>query len=141
LIHQARYLVSQFNDLKGCEGGCMYLPDEIGERPGRWHSCKASRQGCARWPASLIPQTKGAAMSNVIGFPLPDHPITESQIDKLHSAAFRELESGICDCENRAKIAAQIMVSADDGSNRDCGSPPQRNANRVQSERKRKPTV
>jgi hypothetical protein len=33
LIHQARYLASQFNDLVGCEGGCMYLPDEIGERP------------------------------------------------------------------------------------------------------------
>lgn len=33
LIHQARYLVSQFNDLEGCEGGCMYLPDNINERP------------------------------------------------------------------------------------------------------------
>jgi len=30
LIHRARQLVSQFND---CEGGCMYLPNEIGERP------------------------------------------------------------------------------------------------------------
>jgi len=33
LIHQARYLVSQFNDLEGCKQGCMYLPDDIGERP------------------------------------------------------------------------------------------------------------
>jgi hypothetical protein len=33
LIHQARYLFSQFNDLEGCKGGCMYLPDVIGERP------------------------------------------------------------------------------------------------------------
>jgi hypothetical protein len=33
LIHQARYLASQFNDLEGCEQGCMYLPDKIGERP------------------------------------------------------------------------------------------------------------
>jgi hypothetical protein len=33
LIHQVRYLVSQFNDLEGCEQGCMYLPDDIGERP------------------------------------------------------------------------------------------------------------
>jgi len=33
LIHQVRYLVSQFNDLEGCKGGCTYLPDDIGERP------------------------------------------------------------------------------------------------------------
>jgi hypothetical protein len=24
---------SQFNDLEGCKQGCMYLPDNIGERP------------------------------------------------------------------------------------------------------------
>jgi hypothetical protein len=34
LIHQARYLASQFNDFEGCEGGCMYLPDSIDEQ--RW---------------------------------------------------------------------------------------------------------
>jgi hypothetical protein len=33
LIHQVRYLISQFNDLEGCKGGGMYLPDDIGERP------------------------------------------------------------------------------------------------------------
>jgi hypothetical protein len=33
LIHQARYLVSQFNDLEGCQQGCTYLPDNIGEAP------------------------------------------------------------------------------------------------------------
>jgi hypothetical protein len=27
------YLFSQFNDLEGCKGGGMYLPDDIGERP------------------------------------------------------------------------------------------------------------
>jgi hypothetical protein len=31
LIHQVRYLASQFNDLVGCEQGCMYLPDHIGD--------------------------------------------------------------------------------------------------------------
>jgi hypothetical protein len=33
LIHQVRYLLSQFNDLEGCKGGGMYLLDDIGERP------------------------------------------------------------------------------------------------------------
>jgi len=30
-------------------------------------------------------------MSNIVEFPLPDRPITESEIDKLHSEAFRDL--------------------------------------------------
>jgi hypothetical protein len=34
------------------------------------------------------------------------------EIDKLHSEAFRDLESGICDCTTMAKIAAQIVLSA-----------------------------
>jgi hypothetical protein len=33
LIHQARYLASQFNDSEGCAGGCTYLPDTMGEKP------------------------------------------------------------------------------------------------------------
>jgi hypothetical protein len=33
LIHQVRYLASQFNDLVGCKQGRMYLPDDIGEKP------------------------------------------------------------------------------------------------------------
>jgi hypothetical protein len=49
---------------------------------------------------------------SVIDFPTADRPITEGDIDKLHSEAFRDLESGICDCTTMAKIAAQIVLSA-----------------------------
>jgi transcriptional regulator NrdR family protein len=51
-------------------------------------------------------------MSNVVEFPLSDRPITESEIDKLHSEAFRDLENGICDCINMSGIAAQLMSNA-----------------------------
>jgi hypothetical protein len=50
-------------------------------------------------------------MSNVVEFPPSDRPITESDIDKLHSEAFRDLEPSICDCESMAKIAAQIAMN------------------------------
>jgi hypothetical protein len=46
-------------------------------------------------------------MSNLVEFPIADRPITESEIDKLHSEAFRNLEPLICDCTSMAKIAAQ----------------------------------
>jgi hypothetical protein len=35
----------------------------------------------------------------------------QSEIDKLHSEAFRNLEPSICDCESMAKIAAQITMN------------------------------
>jgi hypothetical protein len=50
-------------------------------------------------------------MSNIVEFPTSDRPITESEIDKLHSEAFRNLEPGICDCESMAKIAAQYAMN------------------------------
>jgi hypothetical protein len=50
-------------------------------------------------------------MSNIVEFPIADRPITESEIDKLHSEAFRDLEPSICDCESMAKIAAQIAMN------------------------------
>jgi hypothetical protein len=50
-------------------------------------------------------------MSNIVEFPPSDRPITESEIDKLHSEAFRNLEPSICDCESMAKIAAQIAMN------------------------------
>jgi hypothetical protein len=50
-------------------------------------------------------------MSNVVEFPTADRPVTESEIDKLHSEAFRDLESGICDCTTMAKIAAQMAAN------------------------------
>jgi hypothetical protein len=54
---------------------------------------------------------------SVIEFPAADRPITESEIDKLHSEAFRDLEPEICDCTTMAKIAAQMVLAADDGTN------------------------
>ncbi|MEH2521579.1 hypothetical protein V1279_007152 [Bradyrhizobium sp. AZCC 1610] len=48
---------------------------------------------------------------NVVEFPIADRPITESQMDKLHSQAFRDLESRICDCVSMAKIAAQAVMN------------------------------
>ena len=54
-------------------------------------------------------------MSNLVEFPIADRPITESEIDKLHSEAFRNLEPLICDCTSMAKIAAQMMFAKDDG--------------------------
>jgi hypothetical protein len=50
-------------------------------------------------------------MSNVVEFPAADRPITESEIAKLHSEAFRDLEPGICDCTTMAQIAAQIVTN------------------------------
>jgi hypothetical protein len=50
-------------------------------------------------------------MSNLIEFPIADRPITESEIDKLHSRAFRDLEPRICDCVSMAKIAAQGVMN------------------------------
>jgi hypothetical protein len=55
-------------------------------------------------------------MSNVVEFPIADRPVTESELDKLHSEAFRDLEPRICDCVSMAKIAAQSVmeISTDD---------------------------
>jgi hypothetical protein len=50
-------------------------------------------------------------MSSIIEFPIADKPITESEIDKLHSVAFRDLEGGIADCTTMAKIAAQMVAN------------------------------
>jgi hypothetical protein len=58
-------------------------------------------------------------MSNIVEFPIADKPITESEIDKLPSEAFRNLEPEICDCTTMAKIAAQFVVNADNGTNRE----------------------
>ena len=49
-------------------------------------------------------------MSNLLEFPIADRPITESEIDKLHSEAFRDLEPRICDCVSMAKIAADLVM-------------------------------
>ena len=48
---------------------------------------------------------------SIVEFPIADRPITESEVDKLHSKAFRDLEGGICDCATMARIAAQIVTN------------------------------
>jgi hypothetical protein len=50
--------------------------------------------------------------NTIIEFPIADRPITESEIDKLHSEAFCNPESGICDCIHMSGIAAQLMSNA-----------------------------
>ena len=44
-------------------------------------------------------------MSNVVPFPNEQQPLSQAEIDKLHSAAFRDLEGGISDCVMMASIA------------------------------------
>jgi hypothetical protein len=41
----------------------------------------------------------------IVEFPLPDRPITESEIAELHSQAFRDLEGDVCDLERMGQIA------------------------------------
>jgi len=59
LIHQARYLVSQFNDLPGCQQGCTYLPDDIGERPWPMAFLQSLATGLRKMGGELDPQDKG----------------------------------------------------------------------------------
>ena len=49
--------------------------------------------------------------SNIVEFPVVDRPITEGQIDKLHSEAFRDLEGRI-----------DILQGADDPFDRRVGA-------------------
>ena len=59
LIHQARYLVSQFNDLEGCKGCCRYLPDEIGERPWQMAFLQNLAAGLRKMAGEFDPQNQG----------------------------------------------------------------------------------
>jgi hypothetical protein len=58
LIHLVRYLVSQFNDLEGCQGSCNYFPDEIGERP--WPMAFLLAAGLRKMAGELDPQKEGS---------------------------------------------------------------------------------
>jgi hypothetical protein len=49
-------------------------------------------------------------MSNIVEFPPSDRPITESEIAKLHSEAFRNLEGEVCDPERMGQIAQDLIV-------------------------------
>jgi len=50
-------------------------------------------------------------MSSIIEFPLPDRPITEDEIDKLHSQAFRDLEGEVCDVDRMGEIANDLIMN------------------------------
>src|SRR5450755_4938712 len=54
----------------------------------------------------------GADMSSIIEFPIADKPITESEIDKLHGDAFRDLETNLRDCVRMSGIAAELILRA-----------------------------
>ena len=45
----------------------------------------------------------------VIDFPIADRPISESEIDKLHSRAFTSLEGEVCDLARMARLM-QLQV-------------------------------
>ena len=49
---------------------------------------------------------------NIVEFPLPDRPVTESEVDKLHGDAFRDLEMSLRDCVRMSEIAAEMMSRA-----------------------------
>ncbi len=53
-----------------------------------------------------------ADIINYPGAALPDRPITEGEIDKLHGDAFRDLEPNLRDCVRMGEIAAQLMLNA-----------------------------
>ena len=53
-------------------------------------------------------------MNNIVEFPVSDRPITEDQVDKLHSQAFRDLEARLCDCGYMAHIARELAANAKD---------------------------
>jgi hypothetical protein len=44
------------------------------------------------------------------GAPLPDQPITEADVDKLHSTAFRDLEGDVSDLERMGEISQQLIM-------------------------------
>jgi hypothetical protein len=46
-------------------------------------------------------------MSNVVEFPIADHPITEGEIAELHSRAFRDLEGGSKSAISNGRLLTQ----------------------------------
>jgi hypothetical protein len=90
----------------------MYFPDQIDEKPWTMAFQQSLWAGLRKMAGELDPpKRRGPAMSNIAEFPTADRPITESEFDKPHSGAFRDLEEGICDCVSMAKIAAQFAQS------------------------------
>jgi hypothetical protein len=53
--------------------------------------------------------------ADIISFPcdgLPDRPITNAEVDKLHGDAFRDLEMSLRDCVRMSEIAAETISRA-----------------------------
>jgi hypothetical protein len=50
-------------------------------------------------------------MSEVTEFPIADRPITESEVDKLHAEAFRDLEGEVCDLDRMGEIAQKLIMN------------------------------
>ena len=51
--------------------------------------------------------------ADILTFPgdgLPDRPITEQEVDRLHSKNFRDLEGRINDCASMAAIALEMAM-------------------------------
>jgi hypothetical protein len=46
----------------------------------------------------------------IIEFPIAERSITESEIDKLHSEAFRDLEEEVADLERMGAIADMLVI-------------------------------
>jgi len=50
-------------------------------------------------------------VSNIVEFPTADRPITEGEVDKLHSEAFRDLEGTVCDLDRMGEIANDLIMN------------------------------
>jgi hypothetical protein len=58
-VQKSRCLpASQFNDLEGCKQGCMYLPDNIGERPWPMALLQSLAAGLRKMAGELDPSDK-----------------------------------------------------------------------------------
>jgi hypothetical protein len=61
LIHQARYLASQFTDPDGCNSGGWSLPDKIGEDPWQLAFLRSLAAVLRKMAGELDPQDEGGA--------------------------------------------------------------------------------
>ena len=53
--------------------------------------------------------------NNIVEFPItdqPEHQWTESEVDKIHAQAFRDLEMSLRDAVRMSEIAAELMLRA-----------------------------
>jgi hypothetical protein len=63
LIHQARYLVSQFSDPIGCKSGCTYLPDDVTGQPWPLAFLRSLAAGLRKMGGELDPAPGKEAQS------------------------------------------------------------------------------